>query len=305
MNDRQRADDLDNANLGRSGGHITHGDGTTTNVGSKYGPYAGTATNSDGSGLVQNCWDRSWHPNPVSARAPELKIGSSSTGGTWSPPTYTTPSYGGGGSGQGAGSVMLGLVALVIGICLYIYNRVIEAFQSFPVWASAYVVAWIVFIAAVFLSSRKIPWLIGSVAAVLLWPLGAWMFPQFFGMFAPCAFVAGLIGIIGGIFPYGQLILPVVLALGLGLVVLGNWDDINRFGAIGIGMTVVALVFALGAALPPVWNFYILNFPALIFGHNEMQGDHANFLNTMRLGLLPLLTVIGIFYAMRHKMAGG
>ncbi len=305
MNDRQRADDLDNANLGRSGGHITHGDGTTTNVGSKYGPYAGTATNSDGSGLVQNCWDGSWHPNPVSARAPELKIGSSSTGGTWSPPTYTSPSYGGGGSGQGAGSVMLGLVALVIGVFLYIYNRVIEAFQSFPFWASAYVVAWIVFLAAVFLSSRKIPWLICSVATILLWPLGAWMVPQFFGIFAPCLIAAGLIGTVGGILPHGQLIIPVVLALGLGLVVLGNWDDINPFGAIGISLAVVALVFALGAALSPVGNFYTLNYPALVFGHSGMQGDHASFLNTMRLGLLPLLTVIGIFYAMRHKMAGG
>jgi hypothetical protein len=252
MNDRQRADDLENANLGRSGGHVTHADGTTTNVGSKYGPYAGTATNSDGSGLVENCWDRSWHPNPVSAKAPELKMESSSTGGTWSPPTYTSPSYGGGGSGQGAGSVMLGLVALVIGVCLYIYNRVIEAFQSFPFWASAYVVAWIVLLAAVFLSSRRIPWLICSVAAILLWPLGAWMLPQFLGMFAPCVIAAWLIGAVGGIFPYGQLILPVVLALGFGLVVLGNWDDINPFGAIGISMAVVALVFALGAAFSPV-----------------------------------------------------
>lgn len=305
MNDRQKADDLGNADLGRSGGHITHADGTTTGVGSQYGPYAGTATNSDGSAFVRNFWDGRWDSNPVSAKAPELKTGSSSTGGTWSPPTYATPSYGGGGSGQGAGSVMLGLLALVIGICLYIYNRVMEAFQSFPVWAIAYVVAWIVFLAAVFLSSRRIPWLIGSVAAILLWPLGAWMFPQLLGMFAPCILATGLIHMIGGLLPYGQLILPAALALGLGLGVLGNWDDINPFGAIGISIAVVTLVFAVGAALPPVVNFYTLNFPALIFGHSGMQVDHANFLNTMREGFMPLLTVIGIFYAMRRKMAGG
>ena len=304
MNDRQRADDVENANLGRSGGHITHADGTTTSVGSKYGPSAGTATNSDGSGFVQDFWDGRWRPNPVSAKAPELKIGSPSTGGTWSPPTYASPSYGGGGSGQGAGSVMLGLLALVIGICLYIYNRVIEAFHSFPVWASAYVLVWIVFLAAVFLSSKRVPWLIASVAAILLWPLGAWMFPQYLGMFAPCGIAAALIVTVGGLLPYGQLIIPAALALGLGLGVLGNWDDINPSGVIGFSMAVVAVVFALGAALTPVWNFYTLNFSVLIFGHSGMQVNHANFLNTIRMGLLPLLTVIGIFYAMRHKMAG-
>jgi len=37
----------------------------------------------------------------------------------------------------------------------------------------------------------------------------------------------------------------------------------------------------------------------------EIAVDHANFLNTMRMGFLPLLTLVGIFYAMRHKMAGG
>lgn len=288
MSDRQKSDDIENANLGKSSGHITHSDGTSTSVGSEYGPNARKATHSDGSTSTRDMFGR-WHRDPQSVKAPEFKAieNSYTGGGTGSAPTFSTGSRGGGGLGEGGGLGILGAVGMVLGVLFYIFNRGMEAFQTSPVLAGAYVIAWIAFIAIVVRSSRKIPWLIMSVAAILLWPLGAWMMPRWMGMFCPGLVILGILAIIGkilaSIVPYGGIIFAAVLAIAFVAIVVASWNEINLLGVIGISVAAATLV-----AAPFIPGFG--------------PGSRADFSDAMRAGFLPLLAMIGVFYALRHKM---